>query len=101
MTSGSFEEIEKDLNALFGRSEGIRMLLQLLIMQSFSHISVSNSKEVAEVAIREFQENVEKNKSRLKEAHSSAEFFEGLEVILSSFDSAVRDFRATWDRQHK
>ena len=93
------DELQEDINALFGRTEGIRMLLQLLLMQHFSSVSLSYGEKVVEVAIQEFRENIEKNKKIFREAFETEETFKGLEATLTSFDSAVRDFRASIDEK--
>lgn len=93
--SAKLDELQLDMNTLFGRTEGIRMLLQLLMMQYFTSLSLLYRQEVAEVAIQEFEENIEKNKEIFREAFESKETFEGLEAALASFHSAVRDFRTS------
>lgn len=87
----TIDELEQDLNTLFGRSEGLRMLLQLLLMQHFTALSKIHGEEVAQVAIREFRENIERNKNIFSDAFETDEAFRGLEAALTSFDSAVRD----------
>ena len=93
------DELQDDMNALFGRTEGIRMLLQLLLMFYLTSVSVSEGEEVAEVAIQELRENIEKNKNLFREVFKADETFKGLEDALTSFDSAVRDFRASRDEK--
>lgn len=87
------KQLEEDINTVFGRTEGLRMLLQLLLMYYFTSTSLLQGKEVAEVLIREFRENVERNKALFKNAPYADETKEGFENLLELLESAARDFR--------
>ncbi|MDE2739958.1 MAG: hypothetical protein OXI58_00060 [Gemmatimonadota bacterium] len=84
------EEISKE--ELFGRVEGLRLLLQLQTLYFLSSLVVPGGVEIPKVVIESIKDDIERNKEVFRQTHPSDEAFHGFDVTLDSFDAAVRDF---------